>query len=115
LNKSWGYSHFTFSRANSNIGLIEEGPEEDGSFHGHDGHSMKERSLENPYQNITHYRAALNSNILLGHGQLKSTFGFQRNLRSEFENHGEHGHEDHDHEDDHDHEHETEHGHGGHH
>ncbi|RZK49517.1 MAG: TonB-dependent receptor [Pedobacter sp.] len=104
LNKSWGYSHFTFSRANSNIGLIEEGPEEDGSFHGHDGHSMKERSLENPYQYITHYRAALNSNILLGHGQLKSTFGFQRNLRSEFENHG---HEDHDHE--------TENEHGGHH
>ncbi len=89
VNKSWGYSHLTVSRFDTNIGLIEEGPEDDGSFHFSGDHSLLSRKLNNPYQHITHFRTALNSNILLGSGQLKSSFGFQRNKRTEF-----HAHED---------------------
>lgn len=90
LNKSWGYSHLTFSRFNTNIGLVEEGPNEDGDFINEEGEVVKDsgarkRKLALPYQNINHYRAALNSNFILGKGQLKTTFAFQRNLRKEFE------------------------------
>lgn len=90
LNKSWGYTHLSFSRFSTNIGLTEEGPDEMGNFVNEEGEllSRKEsrsRKLSLPYQNINHYRTALNSNILLGGGQLKSTFAFQKNLRKEFE------------------------------
>ncbi len=90
LNKSWGYSHLSFSRFNTNIGLVEEGPDENGSYLNEDGDVIsrsdaQKRGLGLPFQNINHYRAALNSNIILGRGQLKTTFAFQRNLRKEFE------------------------------
>jgi len=90
LNKSWGYSHLTFSRFNTNIGLVENGPDSDGNYLNEEGVSIskaeaRERKLGLPYQNINHYRAALNSNFILGSGQLKTTFAFQKNLRKEFE------------------------------
>lgn len=90
LNKSWGYSHLTFSRFNTNIGLVENGPDSDGNYLNEEGTPIskteaRDRKLGLPYQNINHYRAALNSNFILGSGQLKTTFAFQKNLRKEFE------------------------------
>lgn len=90
LNKTWGYSHLNFSRFNTNVGLVEEGPDASGSYLDEEGNVItkedaRTRKLGLPFQNINHYRAALNSNILLGGGQLKSTFAFQRNIRKEFE------------------------------
>jgi iron complex outermembrane receptor protein len=90
LNKAWGYTHLNLSRFNTNIGLVEEGPDSDGNFTDEDGNILSKsetrtRKLGLPFQNINHYRAALNSNILLGGGQLKSTFAFQKNIRKEFE------------------------------
>jgi iron complex outermembrane receptor protein len=90
LNKSWGYSHLTFSRFNTNIGLVEEGPDENGNYLNEDGDVISKSEARSrkpglPYQNINHYRAALNSNFILGKGQLKTTFAFQKNLRKEFE------------------------------
>lgn len=90
LNKSWGYSHLTFSRFHTNIGLVEDGPNEEGNFVNEDGEVItkaeaQQRRLGLPFQNINHYRAALNSNFILGKGQLKTTFAFQRNMRKEFE------------------------------
>ncbi len=90
LNKSWGYSHLTFSRFQTNIGLVEEGPNEQGSYLDEDGEVIsqsqaKRRRLGLPFQDITHYRTALNSNVILGKGQLKTVFAFQSNLRKEFE------------------------------
>lgn len=90
LNKTWGYSHLTLSRFNTNVGLVENGPDASGSYLDDDGNVIsnsdaRTRKLGLPFQNINHYRAALNSNILLGGGQLKSTFAFQRNIRKEFE------------------------------
>lgn len=90
LNKSWGYSHLTFSRFHTNIGLVEEGPDSQGNYLNEDGDVIsqsqaKERRLGLPFQDITHYRAALNSNFILGKGQLKTVFAFQSNLRKEFE------------------------------
>ncbi len=90
LNKIWGYSHLNLSRFNTNVGLVENGPDANGSYLDEDGNLIsnsdaRTRTIGLPFQNINHYRAALNSNILLGGGQLKSTFAFQRNIRKEFE------------------------------
>lgn len=90
LNKTWGYSHLTLSRFNTNVGLVENGPDIGGSYLDDEGNVIsnsdaRTRKLGLPFQNINHYRAALNSNLLLGGGQLKSTFAFQRNIRKEFE------------------------------
>lgn len=90
LNKSWGYTHLTFSRFHTNIGLVEEGPDAYGNYLNGDGAIItqsagKERRLNLPFQDITHYRTALNSNFILGKGQLKTVFAFQSNIRKEFE------------------------------
>jgi iron complex outermembrane receptor protein len=90
LNKTWGYSHLNLSRFSTNVGLVEDGPDATGSFLDEDGNVISKgdarvRKLGLPSQRIDHYRAALNSNILLGGGQLRSTFAFQRNIRKEFE------------------------------
>ncbi len=90
LNKTWGYAHLNLSRFNTNIGLVEDGPNDNGDYLDEDGNVIsnseaRKRKLNLPYQNINHYRAALNSNILLGGGQLKTTLAFQRNVRKEFE------------------------------
>jgi iron complex outermembrane receptor protein len=90
LNKSWGYSHLNFSRFHTNIGLVEEGPDDNGDFYDEGGELLsrstaKDRELGLPFQEINHYRAALNSNFILGKSQLKTTFAFQQNLRKEFE------------------------------
>ena len=90
LNKTWGYSHLNLSRFSTNIGLVEDGPDASGNFLDEDGNVIsnsdaRTRKIGLPFQKINHYRAALNSNILLGGGQLKSTFAFQRNIRQEFE------------------------------
>lgn len=90
LNKTWGYAHLSLSRFNTNVGLVEEGPNADGNYLDEDGNVItnsqaRERTQNLPFQNINHYRAALNSNILLGGGQLKTTLAFQKNIRKEFE------------------------------
>ncbi|WP_276089413.1 TonB-dependent receptor [Pedobacter sp. JY14-1] len=90
VNKSWGYSHLTFSRFNTNIGLVEEGPDENGIYLDVQGNPVSNADARSrrpglPYQDINHYRTALNSNIILGKGQLKTTFAFQQNQRKEFE------------------------------
>jgi len=90
LNKTWGYAHLNLSRFNTNIGLVEEGPDDNGNYLDEDGNVItkseaKTRTLGLPKQNINHYRAALNSNILLGGGQLKTTLAYQQNIRKEFE------------------------------
>lgn len=90
LNKSWGYAHLNLSRFNTNVGLVEDGPATDGFFRDENGNVIDKtdglkRTIGLPFQNINHYRAALNSNLLLGGGQLKSTLAFQKNIRQEFE------------------------------
>lgn len=90
LNKTWGYSHLNLSRFSTNVGLVEDGPDAMGSYLDEDGNVISDsdartRKIGLPFQKINHYRAALNSNILLGGGQLRSTFAFQRNIRQEFE------------------------------
>jgi iron complex outermembrane receptor protein len=90
VNKTWGYAHLNLSRFNTNVGLVEEGPDSNGDYLNEDGNIVskadaRSRKLGLPFQNINHYRAALNSNVLIDGGQLKTTLAFQRNIRKEFE------------------------------
>lgn len=100
LNKSWGYSHLTLSTYNLKPGIIEgERDSLTGKFvkaialstqtEGSEIATNKDFMSYNPavpYQNIHHYKAALNSNFYLKNGNLKTIFGFQQNQRQEYAN-----------------------------
>jgi iron complex outermembrane receptor protein len=90
LNKEWGYAHLSLSKFSTNIGLVEEGPDAEGNYLDEGGNPInnddaRSRKLDLPFQDINHYRAALNSNLLLGGGQLKTTLAYQKNIRKEYE------------------------------
>lgn len=98
INKSWGYSHLTLSYYNMTPGIVEgERDEETGKFlkptvingeYKEVAATDKESKSYNqfvPYQQIYHYKAVLNNNIMLGQGSLRTILGYQQNRRQEFE------------------------------
>lgn len=90
FNKKWGYTHLDVSSFRQKLGLPEFERNDDGQFIDEDGEvlppsEIKTRDMLLPFQDIRHYKAALNSYILLGSGRLRSTFGYQNNQRRELE------------------------------
>lgn len=90
LNKSWGFAHLTYSRFNTKLGLTEGERDDNGNFVDEEGNQVPSSDLESrsiflPFQHITHQKVALNTNISLGKGFLKTTLGFQNNQRKELE------------------------------
>lgn len=98
INRSWGYSHLTLGYYQMTPGIIEgERDEETGKFikpiieNGKAGEAIaSSRDFKSyhpgvPYQQIYHYKATLNNNIIVGGGNIKSTIGYQQNRRQEFE------------------------------
>jgi len=90
LNKRWGYTHLNLSSFQNNVGLPDFMPNANGQFEDSNGNiftesQLKDRSLLLPFQNVQHYKAALNSNILFGENRLRSNISYQNNLRKEFE------------------------------
>lgn len=98
LNRTWGYSHLTLSYYHMAPGIIEgERDEETGQLVRPavvDGKvtDVVPTKSENksyhygvPYQQIKHYKAVLDNNIILGGGTLKTNIGYQQNRRQEFE------------------------------
>jgi iron complex outermembrane recepter protein len=88
LNKKWGYAHVDASGFRTNIGFYEPAIDASGNFIDDNGNTFtesqfKDRTPAFPKQDVRHYKIALNSNILLGSGSLKTTLGFQHNLRRE--------------------------------
>lgn len=100
ITKSWGYSHLKLSAYNMTPGIIEgerdsitgdftrqmaltdstEGPQIVSD------NTLKSYTLITPYQKIHHYKAVLNSNLIMGNSSLKTVFGFQQNQRQEYGN-----------------------------
>jgi len=98
INKYWGYSHLTLSIYHLTPGIVE------GNRDSTTGQFIKPIALNNvtegtaiatnadnssynhsmPYQQVEHYKAIWNNNILFGGGSLKSTIGYQQNRRQEF-------------------------------
>lgn len=90
LNKKWGYAHLNLSSFRNNIGLPDFSRNADGDFEDSNGSiltdkQLKTRSLFLPFQDVRHYKAAINSHILLGHGRLRSILAYQDNQRREMQ------------------------------
>lgn len=91
FNKKWGYAHLNLSSFRSNIGLPDFERNDSGNFVDTSGtvlsdQQLKSRDLFLPFQDIRHYKIALNSHVLLGGGRLRSILAFQDNQRRELQN-----------------------------
>ena len=98
ISSWWGYSHLNISTYHLTPGIVE------GDRDSTTGQFIKPVELENgtagetiagnsdfmlyknlmPYQQVKHYKAVWNNNILIGEGSLKATVGYQQNRRQEF-------------------------------
>ncbi|WP_207429264.1 TonB-dependent receptor [Pedobacter sp. SYSU D00535] len=94
LNKSWGYTHLNLSSYQSKIGIPGHGHHHDEEEHEEEEEEHHEpeffngttsRSLRLPYQDVRHYKLALNNHFLFSKGRLRSTLGYQNNERRELE------------------------------
>lgn len=90
LNKRWGFAHLNLSSFRNNIGLPDFSRNPDGLFEDEDGNifsedDLKDRKLMLPFQDVRHYKVALNSNILFGENHLHATLAYQNNQRRELE------------------------------
>lgn len=90
LNKSWGYTHLNLSSFNQKLGLPDFEKNSDGEYQDSEGEvlspgQVKSRELLLPFQDVRHYKIALNNHILFSKGRLRSTLGFQNNQRRELE------------------------------
>lgn len=91
FNKKWGYAHLNLSSFRNNIGLPDFNRNAAGDFEDSNGsvltdQQLKTRTLFLPFQDVRHYKAAVNSHILLGKGRLRSILAYQDNQRREMEN-----------------------------
>lgn len=94
LNKKWGYAHLDVSSFRNRIGFYDAARNDAGQLVDGDNlvytkAQLKDRTLAYPQQDIRHTKVALNANILLGEGSLKTTVGYQHNRRAELEEAGE--------------------------
>jgi iron complex outermembrane recepter protein len=90
LNKKWGYSHLDFSSFRSKLGLPDFERNAEGDFLNGEGipftrDELRDRDLLLPFQDVRHYKVALNSNFLIGSGRLRSNLAYQDNQRRELE------------------------------
>lgn len=90
LNKKWGYAHLNLSSFKNNIGLPDFSRNADGKFEDENGEilsdkQLKDRTLFLPFQDIRHYKVALNSHFLFNSGRLRTTLAYQNNQRRELE------------------------------
>ena len=75
MNRSWGYSHLKLSAYHLKPGLVEgERDELTGCLEPSDA-----------YQQIYHYKAALDNSFFVAGGTVKALVGYQQNRRKEFE------------------------------
>jgi iron complex outermembrane receptor protein len=100
LNKSWGYSHLTFSTFNQNLGLIEGGRDSlsgrflrDVAVNGQTESAIVTDNgtgytLQVPRQRINHLRFGVDNSFIIGQqgGRLALQVNYQQNLRREFGN-----------------------------
>ena len=88
--KKWGYSHLHFSSFNTKIGMID-GTRDSATmqFIDYQGNIVSEsraksRSIDVPFQNVSHDKISSVTNLLFKDNQLKISLGYQWNNRREF-------------------------------
>ncbi len=94
LNKDWGHTYLTVSSYNTHLGIVEGDRDENGQFTYENGNG-EEVIAENsdfkgyrigfPNQRINHFSIASNNYFNLNKGSIKADFGYQSNLRREYE------------------------------
>lgn len=90
FNKKWGYTHLNLSSFRNNIGLPDFTRNAEGMFEDENGSiltdkQLRDRNLFLPFQDIRHYKVAMNSHVLLGNGRLRTILAYQNNQRRELE------------------------------
>ena len=98
LSNWWGYSHLILSYYHLTPGIVE------GNRNNFTGQFTKPVAVNDstagetnatqgdftsynhqiPYQQVSHYKAVWNNNLLIGEGSIKATIGYQQNRRQEF-------------------------------
>ena len=88
--RKWGFTHLHFSSFNTKIGMID-GTRDSATnqFVDYLGNIVSEsramsRSVDVPYQLISHNKISSTTNLLIGDNQIKFSFGYQANERKEF-------------------------------
>ena len=98
ITKYWGYSHLTLSTYHLTPGIVEGNRDSlTGQFvkpvvmaNGTEGETpatnadFTSYNHQMPYQQVNHYKAVWDNNIMIGEGSLKATVGYQQNRRQEF-------------------------------
>ena len=98
ISNWWGYSHLSLGYYHLTPGIIEGNRNSitgqftkpialNDSAAGETNATLSDFTAYNhsvPYQQVSHYKAVWNNNILIGQGSLKATFGYQQNRRQEF-------------------------------
>lgn len=78
LNRKWGFSRLTLGYYHLTPGMTEGYA--DGVLEGPTGYGQ---AL--PFQQVRHYKAALDNTFIVGEGRIKALVGYQQNRRQEFE------------------------------
>jgi len=98
LSNWWGYSHLILSYYHLTPGIVEGNRNTlTGQFTKpvalNDSTAGETNATQNdftsynhltPYQQVSHYKAVWNNNLLIGEGSIKATIGYQQNRRQEF-------------------------------
>lgn len=81
IHKKWGYSHFTFTSYNQQMGLFSGAMGIPTAYDlQHDGDY---RDIDLPYQQVNHTKVTNNTNIQMGNHWLEADIGYQFNKRQE--------------------------------
>lgn len=98
LSNWWGYSHLILSYYHLTPGIVEGNRNSlsgqftkpvaiNDSTSGETNATQRDFVSYNhqiPYQQVSHYKAVWNNNLLIGDGSIKATIGYQQNRRQEF-------------------------------
>ena len=85
VNRSWGHSRLTLSYYNIAPSIVEgERDATTGQLLCHYG-TVTSYGHAMPYQQVYHYKAALDNTFYVGAGRINATLGYQINRRQEFE------------------------------
>ena len=86
FNKSWGYSHLTWTAFHQTPSIAEgERDEATGELVRSETTALKSYKKALPFQQIKHYKAVWDNSLNLPNGWLKAIVGYQQNRRQEFE------------------------------
>jgi iron complex outermembrane receptor protein len=89
VQRSWGYSHITFSNFNQKVGIFSGAMGIPRAYQLTPDNSNRDVDL--PSQDVNHFKIISNNSIKLGQKWLEVDIGYQKNTRKEYSNPHAHG------------------------